>query len=64
MARDKVMVICGSEKKASLGVDQVIDHKVEDVKVVLKREFLKGVDIIYKSVGGNMFYMFECLGNL
>jgi len=45
-----------------LGVDRVIDYKAEDIKTVLKKEFLKGVDIVYESVGGAMFDL--CLNAL
>ncbi|KAK1256942.1 hypothetical protein QJS04_geneDACA017230 [Acorus gramineus] len=66
LAGNKVIATCGGEKKAallkSLGVDRVIDYKKEDIKSVLKKEFSKGVDIIYESVGGEMFDL--CLNAL
>ncbi|XWS39961.1 hypothetical protein CRYUN_Cryun18bG0099300 [Craigia yunnanensis] len=59
LAGNKVVATCGGKEKArllkELGVDRVIDYKNEDIKTVLKKEFPKGVDIIYESVGGNMF---------
>ncbi|CAN6466691.1 unnamed protein product [Victoria cruziana] len=59
LARNKVVATCGGKSKAAflkeLGVDRVIDYKFEDVKAVLKKEFPKGVDIVYESVGGHMF---------
>ncbi|XP_073103649.1 uncharacterized protein [Elaeis guineensis] len=66
LAGNKVVATCGGEKKAallrSLGVDCVIDYKRENIKAVLKKEFPKGVDIIYESVGGDMFDL--CLNAL
>ncbi|KZV37445.1 zinc-binding alcohol dehydrogenase domain-containing protein 2 [Dorcoceras hygrometricum] len=59
LAGNKVIATCGGKDKAellkSLKVDRVIDYKVENIKTVLKNEFPKGVDIIYESVGGEMF---------
>ncbi|XP_058097096.1 uncharacterized protein LOC131242466 [Magnolia sinica] len=66
LAGNKVVATCGGEQKAALlkalGVDRVIDYRKEDVKSVLKKEFPKGVDIIYESVGGEMFDL--CLNAL
>ncbi|XP_022763358.1 prostaglandin reductase-3-like isoform X1 [Durio zibethinus] len=66
VAGNKVVATCGGKEKArllkELGVDRVIDYKTEDIKTVLKKEFPKGVDIIYESVGGNMFDL--CLNAL
>ncbi|GLU09293.1 hypothetical protein SLE2022_261590 [Rubroshorea leprosula] len=66
LAGNKVVATCGGKAKAmllkELGVDRVIDYKVEDVKNVLKKEFPKGVDISYESVGGDMFDL--CLNAL
>ncbi|KAI5661072.1 hypothetical protein M9H77_20395 [Catharanthus roseus] len=59
LAGNTVVATCGGEEKAmllkDLGVDRVIDYKKEDIKNVLKKEFPKGVDIVYESVGGDMF---------
>lgn len=66
LAGNKVVATCGGSDKAmllkKLGVDRVINYKEEDVKTVLKKEFPKGIDIIYESVGGEMFNM--CLNAL
>lgn len=66
LAGNRVVATCGGEEKAlllkKLGVNRVIDYKAEDIKTVLKKEFPKGVDIIYESVGGNMFDL--CLNAL
>ncbi|XP_059449614.1 uncharacterized protein LOC132180722 [Corylus avellana] len=66
LAGNTVVATCGGEEKAlllkKLGVDRVIDYRAEDIKTVLKKEFPKGVDIIYESVGGDMFDL--CLNAL
>ncbi|BFG41800.1 hypothetical protein CerSpe_280740 [Prunus speciosa] len=66
LAGNTVVATCRGEEKAKhlkeLGVDRVIDYKAEDIKTVLKKEFPKGVDIIYESVGGDMFDL--CLNAL
>uniref|UniRef100_A0A453KZE7 Enoyl reductase (ER) domain-containing protein n=1 Tax=Aegilops tauschii subsp. strangulata TaxID=200361 RepID=A0A453KZE7_AEGTS len=66
LAGNKVVATCGGESKAaflaSLGVDRVINYQHEKIKDVLKKEFPKGVDIIYESVGGDMFDL--CLNAL
>ncbi|KAL5541104.1 hypothetical protein UlMin_043390 [Ulmus minor] len=66
LAGNTVVATCGGEEKAkllkNLGVDRVIDYKAEDIKTVLKKEFPKGIDIIYESVGGQMFDL--CLNAL
>lgn len=59
LAGNTVIATCGGYAKAKLlkdlGVDRVIDYKVEDIKAVLKKEFPKGTDIVYESIGGEMF---------
>ncbi|KAK7840734.1 prostaglandin reductase-3 [Quercus suber] len=66
LAGNTVVATCGGEEKAmllkNLGVDRVIDYRAEDIKTVLKNEFPKGLDIIYESVGGDMFNL--CLNAL
>ncbi|XP_020573422.1 uncharacterized protein LOC110019897 [Phalaenopsis equestris] len=66
LAGNKVVATCGGESKAkllrSLGADRVIDYRKENIKDVLIKEFPKGVDIIYESVGGEMFNV--CLNAL
>ncbi|CDO97165.1 unnamed protein product [Coffea canephora] len=66
LAGNTVVATCGGKEKATLlrelGVDRVIDYKKEDIKTVLKNEFPKGVDIVYESVGGQMFDL--CLNAL
>ncbi|XP_066399552.1 uncharacterized protein [Miscanthus floridulus] len=59
LAGNKVVATCGGESKStfvtSLGVDRVINYRSEKIKDVLKKEFPRGVDIIYESVGGATF---------
>lgn len=66
LAGNTVVATCGGKEKAmllkNLGVDRVIDYKAEDIKTVLKKEFPKGVDIVYESVGGEMLDL--CLNAL
>ncbi|KAL4319199.1 hypothetical protein GQ457_18G016520 [Hibiscus cannabinus] len=66
LAGNKVVATCGGKEKArllkELGVDRVIDYKTEDIKTVLKEEFPKGVDIVYESVGGDMFDLNDLSG--
>ncbi|CAA0807542.1 ARP protein (REF [Striga hermonthica] len=66
LAGNKVIATCGGKDKAKLledlGVDRVIDYKSENIKTVLKNEYPKGVDIVYESVGGDMFDL--CLNAL
>ncbi|KAL5982434.1 hypothetical protein ACLOJK_016505 [Asimina triloba] len=66
LAGNKVVATCGGGQKAellkTLGVDRVIDYRKEDVKSVLKKEFPRGMDVIYESVGGKMFDL--CLNAL
>ena len=57
---------CSSEEKVeflkSLGCDRPINYKQEDLKSVLKTEYPRGVDVVYESVGGEMFN--TCVKNL
>ncbi|KAK3133531.1 hypothetical protein QOZ80_6AG0537670 [Eleusine coracana subsp. coracana] len=66
LAGNKVVATCGGESKAaflsSLGADRVINYRNEGIKDVLKKEYPRGVDIIYESVGGQMFDL--CLNAL
>jgi len=66
LAGNRVVGTCGGAAKAALlaelGIDRVIDHTRESVKEVLKREYPKGVDLVYESVGGELFR--TCVGAL
>lgn len=46
----------------SLGCDRVINYKTESLQHVLKSEYKRGVDIVYESVGGDMYD--TCVRNL
>ena len=45
-----------------LGCDRPINYKMEDFKSVLKSEYPKGIDVVYESVGGEVFN--TCVKNL
>lgn len=45
-----------------MGCDRVINYKKEDFKAVMKKEYPRGVDIIFESVGGKFFEI--CLKSL
>merc|ERR550534_899859 len=45
-----------------IGCDRVINYKTEDFNEALRRDYPKGVDCVYESVGGGMFDI--CLNNL
>lgn len=66
MAGNQVVATCGSDDKAhlltDLGCDRVINYNKEQPKAVLKKEYPNGINIIYESVGGDMFK--TCLGAL
>ncbi|KAI8915842.1 hypothetical protein EDD86DRAFT_243812 [Gorgonomyces haynaldii] len=58
-AGNHVIGTCSSEDKAAflrkIGCDRVINYKKERLGQVLKKEYPKGVDIVFESVGGEMF---------
>lgn len=55
----KVIGTCSTDDKVeflkSIGCDRPINYKKEDLKSVMKKEFPKGVDVIYESIGGEVF---------
>ncbi|KAJ1535934.1 Prostaglandin reductase 3 [Cladochytrium tenue] len=57
-AGNHVIGTCSSDDKAAalreLGCDRVINYKKENVREVLRKEYRKGVDIVFESVGGQM----------
>ena len=61
-----VIGTCSSDEKAAflkkIGCDIVIDYKKENVGEFLKKNFPKGIDVIYESVGGELFE--QCLASL
>ncbi len=58
-AGNQVVGICGGEKKAQFlrkfGCDCVIDYKNQDVNAVLKSQFPNGLNLVYDTVGGELF---------
>jgi NADPH-dependent curcumin reductase CurA len=61
-----VIATCSSDDKVAvlkgLGADRVINYKKENFGEVLRKEYPKGINIVYESVGGEMFN--ECVKNL
>uniref|UniRef100_A0A8C6XII4 15-oxoprostaglandin 13-reductase n=1 Tax=Naja naja TaxID=35670 RepID=A0A8C6XII4_NAJNA len=58
-AKCHVIGTCSSDEKCaflkSIGCDRPINYKTENVAAVLKNEYPKGVDVVYESVGGEMY---------
>ncbi|KAL9955115.1 hypothetical protein ACROYT_G036401 [Oculina patagonica] len=54
-----VIGTCSTDAKAeflkSLGCDRPVNYKTEKLDAVLKKEYPKGVDVVYESIGGEMF---------
>ncbi|CAI5707656.1 hypothetical protein KXD40_008300 [Peronospora effusa] len=54
-----VIGTCSSDEKVDhlkkIGCDRVINYMKEDVDSVLKKEYPNGVDLVFESVGGDMF---------
>lgn len=57
---------CSSDDKVeflkSVGCDRPINYKKEDLSEVLKKEYPNGVDVVWESIGGEMFK--TCLKHL
>ncbi|ORZ39639.1 hypothetical protein BCR44DRAFT_1538851 [Catenaria anguillulae PL171] len=53
-----VIGTCGSDAKATelkaLGVDRCVNYKTEDVGEVLRKEYKRGVDVVFEGIGGKM----------
>ncbi|ORX62416.1 NAD(P)-binding protein [Hesseltinella vesiculosa] len=66
LAGNHVIGTCSSDEKVAMlkrmGCDRVINYKKEDLKTVLRKEYPRGVDIVYESVGGEFFNI--CLNSL
>ncbi|XP_070199589.1 prostaglandin reductase-3-like isoform X2 [Littorina saxatilis] len=62
----EVLGTCSTEDKVqflkSIGCDRPINYKKEDLNAVLKAECPNGIDVVYESVGGEVFE--TCLNNL
>ncbi|XP_069476840.1 prostaglandin reductase 3 isoform X2 [Ambystoma mexicanum] len=58
-AKCHVIGTCSSDEKAaflkSIGCDRTINYKAENLGQVLKREYPEGIDVVYESIGGDMF---------
>lgn len=54
-----VIGTCSSQDKVdflkSIGCDRAVNYKTENLNTVLKEEYKKGVDVVYESIGGDMF---------
>ena len=54
-----VIGTCSSSDKVSLlkslGCDRVVNYKTESLHDVLKKEYPRGIDVVYESVGGEIF---------
>ena len=58
LAGNHVIGTCSTGKEdflRSIGCDRVVNYKKEDLKSVLKKEYPRGVDIVFESVGSEMF---------
>uniref|UniRef100_W5K2R0 15-oxoprostaglandin 13-reductase n=1 Tax=Astyanax mexicanus TaxID=7994 RepID=W5K2R0_ASTMX len=59
MAGCHVVGTCSSDEKAgflkTIGCDRPINYKSEDLAATLRKEYPKGVDVVYESVGGSIF---------
>lgn len=66
MAGCHVIGTCSSDEKVdflrSIGCDRPINYKKESLRSVLSEEYKQGVDVVYESVGGDMFN--TCLKSL
>ncbi|KAG1122140.1 hypothetical protein G6F42_011759 [Rhizopus arrhizus] len=66
LAGNHVIGTCSNDDKVAMlkemGCDRVINYKKEDFKAVMKKEYPRGVDIVFESVGGNFFDI--CLKSL
>jgi NADPH-dependent curcumin reductase CurA len=54
-----VIGTCSADDKGliltRLGCDRVVNYKKESLEQVLRKEYPKGVDVVYESVGGEFF---------
>ncbi|XP_065068706.1 prostaglandin reductase-3-like [Rhopilema esculentum] len=61
-----VIALCSSKEKVdflqNLGCDRVINYKEEDFGKALRDEYPRGIDVVYESIGGNVFE--TCLNRL
>ncbi|CAG2185139.1 PTGR3 [Mytilus edulis] len=61
-----VIGTCSTDDKVQflkkIGCDRPVNYKKENLKTVLKTEYKNGVDVVYESIGGEMFE--TCLNGL
>ena len=54
-----VIGTCSSPEKVeflkSIGCDRAVNYKTENLRNVLKKEYPNGMDVVYESIGGDMF---------
>ncbi|XP_013406757.1 prostaglandin reductase-3-like [Lingula anatina] len=54
-----VIGTCSTDDKVeflkSIGCDRPVNYKKENLNEVLKKEYPRGIDVVYESVGGEMF---------
>ncbi|CAH0480724.1 unnamed protein product [Peronospora belbahrii] len=66
LAGNHVIGTCSSPEKVeylrSIGCDRPINYRKEKVYDVLKKEYPRGVDLVFESVGGQMFEV--CVNNI
>ncbi|KAG7397548.1 Prostaglandin reductase 3 [Phytophthora boehmeriae] len=66
LAGNHVIGTCSSPDKVeylrSIGCDRPINYREEKVYNVLKKEYPRGVDLVFESVGGEMFE--DCVNNI
>jgi NADPH-dependent curcumin reductase CurA len=66
LAGNHVIGTCSSDDKVeylkSIGCDRPINYRKENVFDVLRKEYPKGVDLVFESVGGEMFE--TCVNNI
>ncbi|KAJ8411556.1 hypothetical protein AAFF_G00163640 [Aldrovandia affinis] len=59
MAKCHVVGTCSTDEKASflktIGCDRPINYKAEDLAGVLRREYPRGLNVVYESIGGAVF---------
>ncbi|XP_035260224.1 prostaglandin reductase 3-like [Anguilla anguilla] len=59
MAKCHVVGTCSSDEKSgflkTIGCDRPINYRSEDLAGVLQREYPRGLDVVYESVGGSVF---------
>jgi NADPH-dependent curcumin reductase CurA len=66
LAGNHVIGTCSSKEKVqylhSIGCDRAINYHEENLFQVLKKEYPKGIDLVFEGVGGEMFDI--CVNNL